>query len=620
MLNLGSFEGDQEISRSVASSLQESEFAIRLKKLNPSVYDKIASAIETAHSLCQPSSVEIIDRDSQITSIKKHLANSGILVPLNPSYNPGSYLYRSSPLDVARTEKDTYICTHGSEGDAGPTNNWMDSSTAWGKITPILDASMEGKRMYVVPYWLGPSGSPLGQAGIEISDSPYVVANLTIIARYGTQIVDSFASRNNFTIGIHATLSLDPRNRYICHFVDENEGDGIIVSVNSNYGGNALLSKKCHALRIASVKGRNEGWMAEHMMLIGVKEPNGTVTYVSGAFPSSSGKTNLSMLDPPAEMKNSGWSTELISDDIIWMHEKDGFLHAVNPEYGFFGVAPQTSERTNPNAMKAISSNTIFTNVALDSAGRPYWEGMRERPAGLINWKGEPAKAGEDAAHPNSRFTTPIRQYPYLSPRYDDPQGVPVSAFLYGGRRKDLVPLVFEAYNWQEGVLIGAMQRVETTAATVGKVGMLRNDPMAMRPFTGYNMADYFAHHLKMGKTVRNPPRIYNVNWFRKNPDGKFMWPGYGNNAYVIRWILDRVHGKKVAVKKTPIGITPDPDSFDVNNIVDRNVLRTLLAVDARAFLAELEETESFFRTFGRNFPDKLRESLLAMRERLQSA
>ncbi len=619
MLDLGAFDHDQEISQQVAVALQDSKFARILKKSNEPVYEKFASSIEFAFSLCSPSSIGIIENQEQLSAIIAEMNQDGTLIPLNKETNPGSYLHRSNPLDVARTEKDTFICTEGSMDDAGPTNNWMHTSEAWGTVSGILDGSMEGRTMYVIPYWLGPANSPFGESGIEITDSPYVVANLTIIARYGESIAESFSSKPNFTIGLHATLSLDPDNRYICHFTEENEGYGIIVSVNSNYGGNALLSKKCHALRIATAKSRNEKWLAEHMMLIGVKEPDGRITYISGAFPSSSGKTNLSMLEPPEDMRSEGWSTELVSDDIIWMHEKDGRLHGINPEYGFFGVVPNTSMATNPNAMNTFNRNTIFTNVAVDANGVPYWEGKCERPGNLTNWKGQPAKEGENAAHPNSRFTTPIRQYPYISPRYDDPSGVPVSAFLYGGRRKDLVPLVYESYSWAEGVLVGAMQRVETTAAAVGKVGVLRNDPMAMRPFAGYNMADYFSHHLRMGKLVPNPPRIYSVNWFRKDGDGKFLWPGYSQNTRVIRWIMDRVNGRDAPFVETPIGITPDPERFDVHGVVDRETLRSLLTVDRKGYLAELEEAGKFFRSFGSRFPEELWDAWNSMKSRLET-
>ena len=620
MLNYGTFGRDEGINGFVESFLVKSAFAVKLRKTNSDLYEKFRDAIASAYSLTAPSSVSIIENHSQISSIIDEEKSKGTLIPLNQKEYPGSYLFRSSQLDVARTEKDTFICTDGSADDAGPTNNWLDSSEAWERLMPILSGSMEGKVMYVIPYWLGPAGSPFGDPGIQITDSPYVVANLSIITRFGNDILESFATRMNFTIGIHAMLSLDPENRYICQFPEENDGYGMIVSLNSNYGGNALLSKKCHALRIATYRARKEGWLAEHMMLIGIREPDGLTTFISGAFPSSSGKTNLSMLDPPEELRKAGWSTELVSDDITWMHEKDGSLFGINPEYGFFGVAPNTSIRTNPNAMNTFNRNTIFTNVAVDSNMIPFWEGKGERPAHLINWKGEPAVDGQPAAHPNSRFTTPIRQYPYLSPRYDDPDGVPVSAFLYGGRRKDLVPLIFETYNWQEGVLIGAMQRVETTAAAVGQVGVLRNDPMAMRPFTGYNMADYFRHHLEMGKSLAKPPRIYSVNWFRKDADGKFIWPGYCQNTYVVRWILDRVHGRNTHFVETPVGITPDPDHFDVGNVVDRTTLRKLLAVDSRGYLKELEETEVFFRTFGSRFPEELWNAFRTLRERLQSA
>ena len=609
---------DSELNSAVASLLTSSLLKA-ISERNPMIYGRLLSAITEAAQMTRPARIRVIgDGKSELKEFEDMLVADGAMLVLNQKEFPGCFLYRSDPNDVARTEGDTYICTSGTREDAGPTNNWLHTDEAKRRIYSVMKNTMKGKTMYVVPYWLGPPGSKYGQAGIEITDSPYVVANLMIIARSGQVAINEMTKADGFVIGIHSTAQLDSRNRYIAHFPEENRGDGLILSVNTNYGGNALLSKKCHALRLATYQGRKTGWMAEHMMLIGITDPDGKSTYVSGAFPSSSGKTNLSMLEPPEEFSSKGWKTSLISDDIIWMHEREGSLYAINPEYGFFGVAPHTSRHTNPNAMDAISHDTIFTNVAVDERGIPYWEGMREEPAGLTDWTGSPHVPNTPAAHPNSRFTTPINNYRHLSTDYNNPGGAKVSAFLFGGRRRDLVPLVYQSYSWNAGVLVGAMQRVETTAATTGKVGVLRNDPMANRPFVGYNMADYFRHYIEMGKKVRNLPEIFNVNWFRKDPEGRFLWPGYSHNMYALKWVLDRVNGRGNFVE-TPIGYVPDPAAFDAGGVPEETLDR-LLAVDSRGYLSELVEVKPFFESFGKRFPDELWDEYYALEERLKES
>ncbi|MEM0156309.1 MAG: phosphoenolpyruvate carboxykinase (GTP) [Thermoplasmataceae archaeon] len=609
---------DEDLSR-LLSEIENSKSLGFLSRKNQKVYNRVVLAIIEAAEMTRPQHIRVVgDFENELEEFINILMEEGALERLNQRMFPGCYLYRSDPNDVARTEGNTYICTSGSKDDAGPTNNWLHTDDAKSRIYSIMKDSMAGKTMFVVPYWLGPEGSSYGEAGIEITDSVYVVVNLMIITRSGEKAIKELFRSNGFVIGIHATGNLDPNNRYIAHFPEENQGDGLIMSVNTNYGGNALLSKKCHALRIATYRGRKEGWMAEHMMLIGIEDPAGKTTYISGAFPSSSGKTNLSMLDPPHAFKKEGWKTYLISDDIIWMHERDGRLHAMNPESGFFGVAPHTSKLTNPNAMDAIARNTIFTNVAVDSEGIPFWEGMRDPPADLVDWKGEKYSGQGTAAHPNSRFTTPISNYRFLSPEYDNPDGVKVSAFLFGGRRKDLIPLVYQAYSWNAGVLIGAMQRVETTAATTGSVGVLRNDPMANRPFVGYNMADYFRHYIEMGRKLKEPPQIFNVNWFRKGTDGKYLWPGYSHNMYVVKWILDRVNGQGDFIK-TPIGYLPDPEKFDAGG-APTETLRQILSVDNKGFLAELEEVRPFFESFGSRFPEELWKEFDDLSSRLEKS
>lgn len=604
--------------KSNVKTIEDSHVFKLALELNPAFAQRLKAVILEAAEMTGTRDIRIMDgsKDEE-DDLLKHLRDDGTLIELDQDEYPRSFLHRSNPRDVARTEGDTYICTPGSKEDVGPTNNWMHTEDAKEKLYSLLRNSMANRTMYVVPYWLGPEGSEYSRGGLEITDSPYVVANLMIISRAGEVAVREMARSGDFVLGIHSMKDLDSSNRYICHFPQENGGQGLIISVNSNYGGNALLSKKCHALRISSVRGRNEDWMAEHMMLIGIREPEGSVTYVSGAFPSASGKTNLSMLEPPDYFRKQGWKTELISDDIIWIHpNEDGFM-AINPENGFFGVVPGTGMKTNPNAMKSIRSRTIFTNVAMDNNRIPYWEGKGEYPEVLYDWKGNRFTGEGKAAHPNSRFTTPVENYPNLSGRYNDPEGVPVSAIMYGGRRKDLIPLVYQAFSWEHGVLMGAMQRVETTAAAVGKVGVLRNDPMAIRPFLGYNMADYFAHHLRMGQKREKAPPVFNVNWFRTDKNGDFIWPGFSHNMYVMKWIIDRANGKADAVE-TPIGYVPDLDTFDYGD-VKKSDMGMLLHVDTKGFLEELSEVKPFLESFGDRLPKTLWVEYSNLEERLKN-
>ncbi|MDA4119173.1 MAG: phosphoenolpyruvate carboxykinase (GTP) [Thaumarchaeota archaeon] len=528
------------------------------------------------------------------------MLKDGTLIELDQKRCPGCYLHRSHPDDVARTEASTFICTI-EKGDAGPTNNWMDSREAEKLLWRIFDGCMVGRTLYVVPYLMGPGGSPRSQVGVEVTDSLYVVVSLGIMTRMGAVALESLRGGRRFVRGIHSTGTMDHSLRYICHFPESE----LIMSVNSNYGGNAFLSKKSHSLRIASVSARKEGWLAEHMFVVGIGDASGKLTYVSGAFPSASGKTNLAMLSPPPNLdKFKVW---LIGDDIAWLElSPDGRLHAINPEVGCFCVASNSSEKTNPNLMEAIRKNTIFTNVGMTAVRGPWWDALPPA-ASVLDWQGRPWKpGGAPAAHPNSRFTFPIAEYPMLSPNSDDPRGVPISAILFGGRRSGLVPLVCEAFSWEHGVLLGAMMKVETTAAAEGAVGKLREDPMAMRPFCGYNMSDYFQHWLDFSRKSKNLPKIFQVNWFRKGKDGRFLWPGYGENLRVLKWIVGRVNGRAEAVK-TPIGYVPAPGSLDLEGLeLQEGAIEELLRVDREGWLGEASASEEFLKTFGERLPKAL--------------
>ncbi len=613
---LGLAEEMENQKKEIESLVKDSVFFRAMSNYNTSLMERTLRDISEYWVLVGKPDIKVIEGYEE-QDVINHLVEKNLLIKMNDTEYPNSYLYRSAPFDVARSEKDTYICTRGSHDDVGPTNYWLNTDEAIEIARTNLEGAMKGKTLYIVPYWLGPIDSPFGQGGIELTDSLYVVLNLMKITRVGRVTAKPIALSNSYVLGMHATADLNPEKRYILHFPDENDGMGTVISFNTNYGGNALLSKKCHALRIASFRAKREGWMAEHMMMIGIREPTGRMTYISGAFPSSSGKTNLSMLQPPDDFLKAGWDTYLVSDDITWMHPVNGQLRGINPEYGFFGVAPHTSYKTNPRAMDAIKRNTLFTNVGIDSRKCPYWEGMSEVPEGLIDWRGKPFDGTDKAAHPNSRFSTPIKEYRNLSPDYENPNGAPVSAFLFGGRRSDLMPLIMEARSWDEGVLFGAMQRVETTAAAIGKVGELRNDPMAMRPFMPYNMGDYFKYYLEMGKKLEKPPRIYNVNWFRKNESGGSLWPGYSQNMYVVKWILGRVNGEITDAVETPMGYVPSLDSFDYGTI-DKNTMNQLLLIDRKGFLEELKTVRPFFESFGSHFPDELWETYYNVKSRLE--
>ncbi len=523
-------------------------------------------------------------------------------VQLNEKTYPNCYLHRSSPNDVARTEHLTFICAR-TKDDAGPTNNWMDPGAAKYKVGALLDGAMRGRTMYAVPYIMGPVNSPISKAGIEVTDSPYVVANMRIMARIGKVATDRIGASTDFVPGLHSVGDLDPTRRYIAHFPEER----LIWSVGSGYGGNALLGKKCFALRIASVMAREQGWMAEHMLILGLEAPDGKVTYMGAAFPSACGKTNLAMM--VSTLESQGYRVWTVGDDIAWMKiGEDGYLHAINPEAGFFGVAPGTGMKTNRNVMGALRKNTIFTNVAMTPDREPWWEGINGAPsAGLINWKGEAWDTSKGpAAHPNARYTVPAHQSPSISPKWEAPEGVPISAFIFGGRRARVAPLVYESFNWQHGVFVGATLASETTAAATGNVGIVRRDPMAMVPFCGYNMADYFGHWLAMGKRIPHPPKIFHVNWFRKGPDGRFLWPGYGENVRVLKWILERVEGRGAA-QETPIGYVPARGALTLDGMnISASTVDDLMRVDAEDWEQELIDIKEFFQKFGDRLPREL--------------
>jgi phosphoenolpyruvate carboxykinase (GTP) len=540
---------------------------------------------------------------------------TGALIPLNQTKRPGCYLHRSNPNDVARAEDLTFICSP-TKAEAGPTNNWMAPDDAYGKLAGWLEGSMHGRTMYVVPYILGPIDSPFAKVGVQLTDSIYVVLNMRIMTRMGRVALDLLGDSGHFNRGLHCTLDLDPARRLICHFPQDNA----VWSVGSGYGGNALLSKKCFALRIGSYIGKREGWLAEHMLILGIESPQGEVTYVAAAFPSACGKTNLAMLRPPKSL--DGWRVFTVGDDIAWMRvAPNGTLRAVNPDAGYFGVAPGTSLRSNPNAMEMVQRDTIFTNVAITPDRDVWWEGMDQEPVdGMVDWRGRPWQkaSGDKAAHPNSRFTAPMQNNPDLSTSADDPQGVPISAIIFGGRRASTIPLVFESFDWSHGVYLGATMGSETTAAADGQVGLVRRDPMAMLPFCGYNMGDYFAHWLSIGERLRRPPRIFMVNWFRKDSDGSFLWPGYSENMRVLKWITDRVRGR-ITADETPVGYVPIAADLDFTDLdMSNERFDQAMAINVDEWKKELDLQAEFFAGIGDALPPQFNEQLEALRSKLK--
>jgi len=555
--------------------------------------------------LCQPDRVRWCDgSEEEKRALTDQAVRDGVLLKLNPQKLPGCYYHRSNPNDVARVEQCTYICTD-TEADAGPTNNWAPPKEMKERLYGLARGGMKGRTMYVIPYLMGPPGSPMSKVGIELSDSIYVALNMRIMTRMGDIAYRQLGASDDFNRGLHCMLDVNPDRRYICHFPREN----LIISVGSAYGGNVLLGKKCLALRIGSYLGRQEGWMAEHMLILGVESPTGEKTYVAAAFPSACGKTNFAMLVPPDHFQ--GWKICTLGDDIAWMKPgPDGRLYAINPEAGYFGVAPGTNSRSNPNAMKTIARDTIYTNVALTPDLDVWWEGKDgEPPAQATDWQGRPwtPASKEKAAHPNSRFTAPMANNPVLAAEVDDPHGVPISAIIFGGRRATTMPLVMQAFNWVHGVFVGATIGSEMTAAAVGGAGQVRRDPMAMLPFCGYNMGDYFRHWLRMRKRLKYPPRIFHVNWFRKDAEGSFLWPGFGENMRVLKWIVDRCHGRANG-DETPLGWVPGPDDIDLSGMdgFTATDLEKVLDIDIEEWRRELIMQEELFLKLYSHLPKEL--------------
>jgi phosphoenolpyruvate carboxykinase (GTP) len=574
--------------------------------------------VDEITSLARPDAVVFCDgSEAEKHRLVGECLASGELLELNQKKLPGCFLHRSAPHDVARTEHLTFICTD-TKDEAGPNNNWMAPDDAVRKLTPLFDGAMKGRTMFVVPFLMGPPGSRFTKVGVEITDSRYVVLNMRTMTRMGQVALDHLGDSDDFTRCLHSLGDLSPDRRFIVHFPRRNA----VWSVGSGYGGNALLGKKCLALRIASWMARNEGWLAEHMLILGLRGPDGRMHYVTGAFPSACGKTNLAMLVPPASMK--GWEAWTVGDDIAWLRPgADGRLWAVNPEAGFFGVVPGTSRRTNPNAFDMIQRNTIYTNVALRPDGTPWWEGHDDPPpAEAQDWQGRPwtPKSTEKAAHPNSRFTTPAAECKSLSPEFNNPDGVPIDAVLFGARRRRRVPLVFQARDWTHGTFLGATLSSETTAAATGKVGVLRRDPMAMWPFCGYNMADYFGHWLHMGASVASPPKVFRVNWFRTNEEGKFLWPGFGENLRVLKWIVEQCDGRGKAIE-TPIGLVPPVDGIDRQGLdISDADLSTLLKVDPAEWVEAVAGQDDFLALFGDRIPPALRAEHIRLAQRIEEA
>ena len=581
--------------------------------------EHITKWVDDMAALCKPAKIVWIDgSEEQLEQLRHEAMSTGELIKLNEEKLPGCYLHRTDPNDVARVEDRTFICSRRKE-DAGPTNNWMDPQEMYKKLYEIYDGAMAGRTMYVIPYSMGVVGSDFAKYGIELTDSIYVVVSMAIMTRIGKTVLDAIGDSADYIKGLHSKAELDPEKRYIVHFPEDNT----IMSVNSGYGGNVLLGKKCFALRIASTLGRDEDWMAEHMLILGVENPQGEVRYVCGAFPSACGKTNLAMLIPPEAYREKGWKCWTVGDDIAWLRiGPDGRLWAVNPENGFFGVAPGTSVKSNPNALAATKKNTIFTNVVrnLDD-NTVWWEGMdKNPPKNAENWKGEPwdCTDGSKGAHPTSRFTAPAVNCPCISPEFESKKGVPISAIIFGGRRAKTAPLVYQSRNWDHGVFVGSIMASETTAAATGKVGVVRRDPMAMRPFCGYNMGDYWQHWIDMGKKLSNPPKIFNVNWFRTDDEGNFEWPGFGDNLRVVEWILGRCFDE-VGAQETELGFEPKAEDINLDGSgVTEETLEDLLKVDKALWLEECKGIREYYAQFGDKLPEELASEIDALEERLK--
>ena len=581
--------------------------------------------IEEMANMTQPDKIVWIDgSEEQTQALRDEACSTGELLKLNEEKLPNCYLHRTAINDVARVEGRTFICTRTKE-DAGNINNWMDPKECYEKLSKLYRGSMKGRTMYVIPYAMGQVGSDFAKYGIELTDSIYVVLNMLIMTRAGANVAKAMGNGEGFIKGLHARADIDEENRYICHFPEDNT----IWSVNSGYGGNVLLGKKCFALRIASYLGRKEGWMAEHMLILGVQYPNGETKYISAAFPSACGKTNLAMLIPPKTYTEKGYKVWCVGDDIAWLRVgKDGRLYAINPENGFFGVAPGTNENSNPNALHTTMKDTIFTNVGLNlDDNTVWWEGLNDNaPDNCINWKGEvwdktkydkKDKVNTSAAHPNSRFTAMAKNCPCISSEFDNPAGVPISAIVFGGRRAKTAPLVYQSFNWQHGSFVGSIMASETTAAAAGAVGVVRRDPMAMRPFVGYNMGDYFQHWLDMGHKIPNAPKIFHVNWFRTDDEGHFIWPGFGDNMRVLDWILARCEDK-VDARETAIGYVPYAKDINVDGLdIDINTIEGLLSVDKASWLEDVENIKSFYAQVGERVPQIMYDELSALESRL---
>jgi phosphoenolpyruvate carboxykinase (GTP) len=579
-----------------------------LSAMSPAVSEWVASVRE----LTQPDAVRWCEgSDDEFRGLVADLEKSGELLKLNEAHYPNCFLARSHPSDVARVEHLTFVCTTDKD-DAGPNNHWMAPAEAKTKMLDLFKGCMKGRTLYVVPYCMGPIDSPYSRCGVEITDSAYVVINMILMTRAGRPALERIAREGGFVKGLHSTGELDPDRRFIMHFPEELS----IMSFGSGYGGNALLGKKCHALRIASYQARNEGWLAEHMLIVGLTSPQGETHYVAAAFPSACGKTNLAMLIPPGSMP--GWKVTTVGDDIAWLHPgPDGRLYAINPEAGYFGVVPGTNPKTNRNAFEMIQRNTLFTNVALTADNQPWWEGL-DAGKPVTDWQGRPFDpANGPAAQPNSRFTVSAKQNPSYAPEADSARGVPISAIIFGGRRRGVAPLVYEARDWNHGVLVGASVASETTAAAIGQAGVLRRDPMAMKPFAGYNYGDYWAHWLSMGAKLKHPPKIYHVNWFRRDADGKFLWPGFGDNLRVLEWIVDRCAGKAGA-QETAIGNLPRPEDLDLAGLdLAPGALEQLLSVQTDEWRAEAADIEKYLDEYAPRTPAALREQVKALRTRL---